>query len=133
MLIASHIKPWREASNAERLSGCNGLLLSPHVDALFDEQFITFDDDGRMHVHPSLSRDVLDRRSIDPDKKVGAFGPGKHRSLRITGSFSPERWHPHSYSKVHPDRQVPSATPVHSQRAPSPSGLHCGGQPLLCQ
>ena len=73
LLIASHIKPWREASNAERLSGHNGLLLSPHVDALFDEQFITFEDNGRMHVHPSLSRDVLDRWSIDPDKQVGPF------------------------------------------------------------
>ncbi len=73
VLIASHIKPWREASNAERLSGYNGLLLSPHVDALFDEQFITFEDDGRMHVHPSLSRDVLDRWSIDPDKRVEGF------------------------------------------------------------
>ena len=73
VLIASHIKPWREASNAERLSGYNGLLLSPHVDALFDEQFITFEDDGRMHVHPSLSRGVLDRWSIDPDKRVEGF------------------------------------------------------------
>lgn len=73
VLIASHIKPWREASNAERLSGYNGLLLSPHVDALFDEQFITFEDDGRMRVHPSLSRDVLDRWSIDPDKRVDPF------------------------------------------------------------
>lgn len=75
LLIASHIKPWREASNAERLSGYNGLLLSPHVDALFDEQFITFEDDGRMRVHPSLSRDVLERWSIDPDKRVEQFRP----------------------------------------------------------
>jgi hypothetical protein len=75
VLIASHIKPWREASNAERLSGYNGLLLSPHVDALFDDQFITFENDGRMHVHPSLSRDVLDRWSINPDKRVDSFRP----------------------------------------------------------
>lgn len=75
LLIASHIKPWREANNAERLSGHNGLLLSPHVDALFDEQFITFEDDGRMRVHPSLSNDVLDRWSIDPDKRGERFRP----------------------------------------------------------
>ena len=75
LLIASHIKPWREASNVERLSGYNGLMLSPHVDALFDEQFITFEDDGRMHVHPSLSRDVLERWSIDPEKRVERFRP----------------------------------------------------------
>ena len=34
VLVASHIKPWREASNAERINGHNGILLSPHVDAL---------------------------------------------------------------------------------------------------
>jgi predicted restriction endonuclease len=73
LLIASHIKPWRAATNAERVNGYNGVLLSPHVDALFDDHLITFDDDGRMHVHNSLPRDVLDRWSIDPAKRVDAF------------------------------------------------------------
>ncbi|HWU77581.1 MAG TPA: HNH endonuclease signature motif containing protein [Rhodanobacter sp.] len=75
LLIASHIKPWREASNAERLSGHNGLLLSPHVDALFDEQFITFEDDGRMRTHLSLPSEVLERWSINPEKRVERFRP----------------------------------------------------------
>lgn len=73
VLIASHIKPWRDATNAERISGFNGMLLSPHVDALFDERLITFEDDGRMHVHPSLPVDVLGRWSIDPDRRVAPF------------------------------------------------------------
>lgn len=73
LLIASHIKPWRDASNAECISGYNGILLSPHVDALFDEQFITFEDDGRMHVHPSLPQDVLERWSINPNRRVESF------------------------------------------------------------
>lgn len=73
LLIASHIKPWRDASNAERVSGYNGMLLSPHVDALFDQQFVAFEDDGRMHVHPSLPQDVLERWSIDPNKRVESF------------------------------------------------------------
>lgn len=87
LLIASHIKPWREASNGERLSGHNGMLLSPHVDALFDEQWITFEDDGQMHVHPALARDVLDRWAIDPAKRVERFRPeqanylARHREL----------------------------------------------------
>lgn len=75
VLVASHIKPWRHASNPERVSGYNGILLSPHVDALFDEQFITFDDDGQMRVHASLPRDVLDRWSINPEKPVERFRP----------------------------------------------------------
>ena len=36
-LRASHIKPWRDATNAERLNGSNGLLLSPPIDHLFDQ------------------------------------------------------------------------------------------------
>lgn len=75
VLIASHIKPWKPSSNAERISGYNGILLSPHVDALFDDHLITFEDDGRMHVHGSLSRDVLDRWGIDPSRPVERFRP----------------------------------------------------------
>lgn len=35
-LIASHCKPWRDATNEERLNGENGLLLTPSIDHLFD-------------------------------------------------------------------------------------------------
>ena len=73
VLVASHIKPWREADNADRLNGNNGILLSPHVDALFDEELLSFEDDGQMLVHPSLSPDVLYRWSIDPAKRVEPF------------------------------------------------------------
>lgn len=47
LLIASHIKPWRLCeSAAERLDGANGLLLTPHVDYLFDRGLISFTDEG---------------------------------------------------------------------------------------
>ena len=47
LLIASHIKPWSKCdNNAERLDGNNGLLLSPHIDKLFDRGWITFTDAG---------------------------------------------------------------------------------------
>lgn len=75
VLIASHIKPWKASSNAERISGYNGLLLSPHVDALFDDHLITFEDNGRMHVHESLPHEVLDRWGIDPSRRVAQFRP----------------------------------------------------------
>lgn len=81
LLIASHIKPWRVATNAERLDGHNGILLSPHIDALFDEHLLTFEDDGRMHVHSSLPRDVLDRWAIDPGKKTERFRKEQHAFL----------------------------------------------------
>ena len=47
-LIASHIKSWKESNNYERLDGSNGLLLSPHVDKLFDRHWISFTKDGKL-------------------------------------------------------------------------------------
>jgi hypothetical protein len=81
VLVASHIKPWREADNADRLDGNNGILLSPHVDALFDEELLSFEDDGQMLVHPSLSPDVLYRWSIDSAKRVEPFRDQQRRFL----------------------------------------------------
>lgn len=73
VLIASHIKAWTDSTNSERINGHNGILLSPHVDALFDNHLITFEVGGKMHAHISLPRDVLDRWSIDPSKRVEPF------------------------------------------------------------
>jgi hypothetical protein len=48
MLIASHIKPWRESDNQERLDQYNGLLLTPNLDKAFDTGFISFDSKGKI-------------------------------------------------------------------------------------
>lgn len=81
VLVASHIKPWKTSSNAERLSGYNGILLSPHVDALFDDRLISFENDGKMLVHPSLDGDVLERWSINAKRGVGRFRNEQHEFL----------------------------------------------------
>ena len=46
LLRASHIKPWRESNNIERLDGNNGLLLIATLDAAFDKNLISFRNDG---------------------------------------------------------------------------------------
>jgi hypothetical protein len=51
-LIGSHIKPWRESTNEERLHGANGLLLTPTADHLFDRGFISFEDNGEVLISP---------------------------------------------------------------------------------
>lgn len=81
LLIASHIKPWRDSSNEERLNGNNGIMLSPHIDALFDAHLISFEDDGGMLVHPTLPEDVLNRWSLRRDTRVERFQPGQTRFL----------------------------------------------------
>lgn len=58
-LRASHIKPWVDSDNSERLDGHNGLLLSPHVDHLFDKGFISFANDGALIVSEALPESVL--------------------------------------------------------------------------
>jgi putative restriction endonuclease len=64
-LIASHMKPWSISDNAERVSGNNGLLLSPHVDNLFDRGLITFTPSGAVKVSPRLNPDVPSRWKLD--------------------------------------------------------------------
>ncbi len=47
ILVASHIKPWRDCTeNNEWLNPFNGLLLIPNLDSLFDKGYISFTDDG---------------------------------------------------------------------------------------
>ena len=58
LLRASHIKPWRESTNAERLDGANGLMLAPHIDLLFDKFLISFEDSGRLLLSPKLEKSV---------------------------------------------------------------------------
>ncbi len=54
ILRASHIQPWAESNDKERLDPENGLLLAAHLDALFDAYLISFKDDGRMLVSSDL-------------------------------------------------------------------------------
>jgi putative restriction endonuclease len=72
-LRASHIKPWRDSSDEEKLNGCNGLLLAPHVDHLFDKGLISFSNSGDLLVSPRLDRQILERWGFPPNLNVGSF------------------------------------------------------------
>ncbi len=54
LLLASHIKPWRESDNEERLDRFNGLLLIPNIDKAFDLGFISFNDSGKVLISSYL-------------------------------------------------------------------------------
>jgi hypothetical protein len=58
-LRASHIKPWRICNDYEKLDPNNGLLMSPHVDHLFDRGYISFTDEGELLVSKALNPVVL--------------------------------------------------------------------------
>jgi len=72
-LIASHIKPWADSDDFEKLDGNNGLLLSPHYDKLFDKGLISFEDNGDILVSPKISKEVIHLWDIDLNANVGQF------------------------------------------------------------
>lgn len=53
-LVASHIKPWRDSDNNERLDSFNGLLLLPNIDKVFDLGFISFEEQGEIMLSSEL-------------------------------------------------------------------------------
>ena len=54
LLIASHIKSWRDSNNRERIDPYNGLLLIPNLDKAFDLHYISFDDRGKILISEQL-------------------------------------------------------------------------------
>lgn len=80
-LIASHIKPWKDSTNIERLDGNNGLLLSPHVDRLFDQGYLSFSDEGEILCVDETISNVLEVWGIEPNINVGQFNPRQQAYL----------------------------------------------------
>ena len=64
-LRASHIKPWCKSTDEEKLDGNNGLLLSPHVDHLFDRGFVSFSSAGTLLVAKQLASGLLASWHLD--------------------------------------------------------------------
>lgn len=88
LLIASHIKPWKVCTNAERLDPSNGILLSALVDRLFDKGLISFSADGVALVSPRLSVGDRIKCGIDQWHTIQLNGTSKlymeyHRSVEF--------------------------------------------------
>lgn len=60
LLRASHIKPWKDSDNKERLDPYNGLPLLPHYDHLFDAGFISFENNGEIILSDALQKQERD-------------------------------------------------------------------------
>lgn len=84
LLRASHAKPWADCeSDAERLDVHNGLLLAPHLDALFDCGLMTVDPGGQVSFSRSIEPDALHR--------LGVLGP--LRVALVAGHMRFLEWH----------------------------------------
>ena len=80
-LRATHIKPWCSCDDREKLDGFNGLLLSPHVDHLFDRGYVSFSDLGDLLVSKELNHAVLESWGIALPQNVGPFSQEQCRYL----------------------------------------------------
>ena len=82
-LFASHIKPWRESNNDERLNGENGLLLTPSIDHLFDRGFISFEDSGELIISDIAHKESVQRMGVNTEQivRVGKFSAGQKEFL----------------------------------------------------
>jgi len=81
VLIASHIVPWKDSSDEQRLDVDNGILLSPDFDALFDKHLISFDTSGKIVLSSSLSRTSLKPLGVKGKEKIFNLTEGNKRYL----------------------------------------------------
>lgn len=80
LLRASHIKPWRNCDNEERLDPYNGLILTPTYDVLFDKGLISFYDDGRLLISSYLSSEISDVLLLEEGVTYNIFNVHNLRS-----------------------------------------------------
>jgi putative restriction endonuclease len=81
-LVASHIKPWKDSTNSERLDGSNGLLLSPHVDKLFDRGWISFTDNGDILCADDNIKQIMEAWGLNTDMNIGTFSDLQRKYLK---------------------------------------------------
>tara|TARA_R110002167_G_scaffold115848_3_gene290458 strand:- start:7055 stop:7732 length:678 start_codon:yes stop_codon:yes gene_type:complete len=70
LLIASHIKPWSQSTDLERIDPFNGLLLSPTLDKLFDRGYISFTAEGSLIISPLLNDQDIEQLGITRSMKL---------------------------------------------------------------
>ena len=70
ILIASHIVPWAQSNDTERLDVHNGILLSPTYDALFDKHLITFDNKGKIILSDQIEHSAYQKIGVTGNEQI---------------------------------------------------------------
>lgn len=83
LLIASHIKPWSVSNEIEKIDHFNGLALTPTYDKMFDQGFISFNDDGTIIISPYISPLNIKKLNLVPQKKYEILNI-EHREKYLT-------------------------------------------------
>lgn len=88
ILIASHILPWKDSTDVQRLDVDNGILLSPVYDALFDRHFISFEDSGKVILSDTIEIRAYEKIGVSGREKINNLTDGnrwyleRHRKLQ---------------------------------------------------
>ncbi|MEP4891931.1 MAG: HNH endonuclease [Aliiglaciecola sp.] len=75
LLVASHIKPWKESSNKERLDKFNGFLLLANLDKAFDLGYVSFSDKGKI----LISEQLEEYQTLGIDKQMNVLLVKEHQ------------------------------------------------------
>lgn len=70
LLVTSHIKPWANSSDEERLDPYNALPLAAHIDAAFDAGLISFQDDGSIILSGELAQADRVALGLTPEARL---------------------------------------------------------------
>ncbi|MBO0588595.1 HNH endonuclease [Sporosarcina sp. E16_8] len=70
LLRASYSKPWKDSMDFERVDPTNGVLLCCNHDALYENGFIAFDGQGRLHISSQIPEQDYDKYSIHSLMKI---------------------------------------------------------------
>ncbi|MGO3796789.1 MAG: HNH endonuclease [Pauljensenia sp.] len=94
LLIASHIKPWRDSTGDERTDPRNGIAACPTHDAAFDQGLLTVAADMSIILSPALEAATSD----SPQFAHNFTAPGVRSSLLVPDGAQPPdpshlEWH----------------------------------------
>ena len=83
LLRASHIVPWSECTDAQRLDVYNGLLLSALWDAAFDKGLVSFADDGSPLASPKLNQVARQTLGVDAAPRLNGLREAHRANLAL--------------------------------------------------
>jgi putative restriction endonuclease len=81
LLMASHIKPWVQSNDKEKIDPFNGIIFTPTYDKMFDQGFISFEDDGTLLVSPYISPLNIKKLNLIKNKKYNIQPSGREKYL----------------------------------------------------
>lgn len=87
LLIASHIRPWKDSNDEQRLDTNNGFLLCPNHDKLFDKGFISFKADGSILISSRIKISELEKLNIDENIKIKNLSEATKKYLNYHNTY----------------------------------------------